>query len=423
MASQPRSLLALASLTCALVLILAAPAAALPDNRGWELVSPIDKNGGGVAPPAEAGAGTTRAAAQGGAIAFASKASFANGAGASPYSQYIARRTSTGWVTENITPAQLAGAYVGSPYLAFSADLGKALMLKPSRSVDCDPCPPGYLVRDNDTGQIVEELDDPAEFEGTPPSPPAVPPGASFLAADSTGQTVYYRIDNTIWRAKGGTETQIITAFGTGVLADTAPITSGASSDGERIFFTTAAKLVNSDVNLAPDAYQWQAQGKGSCAKAGGCIDLISSGLAGTSTFVAASASGEEAFFITDRSLVPQDTSAVDLYVAKVGGGFPVPTEPPLCIGDACQVVPPAPEDPVLTTVLSGPGNPKERYQTYGSAKRCPKGKRARVVRTRRGKRVRRCLTPKQIRAIKRRAVKRKRVAKRRAAAHKRGRR
>jgi hypothetical protein len=149
------------------------------------------------------------------------------------------------------------------------------------------------------------------------------------------------------------------------------------SPDGRRVFFESEDALVLTDVNLGIDVYQWQAQGKGSCSKAGGCISLISSGLANWATFIDASATGDDAFFITDRSLIGADPSATDLYDAKVGGGFPEPTEPSPCIGDACQVVPPAVEDPVLTTVLAGPGNPKEQYRAYGAKakKKCPKGK------------------------------------------------
>jgi hypothetical protein len=288
------------------------------------------------------------------------------------------------------------------------------------------------MVRDNATGLIVEELDDPSEFE---PSVPGVtffldaghlyrslggvdtdltPAGGvdALLGADAAGDTAYYRIANTIWRWRQGQgSTQILSAFGAGALADTSALSSGVSADGRRFFLTTAAKLLGPDVNLAPDAYQWQTQGKGSCAIANGCTDLISAGLAGTSTFVGSSASGDEAFFLTDRSLLAADTGAIDLYVARVDGGFPEPAEPPLCVGDACQSVPPAPEDPVLTTTLAGPGNPKERYRAYGKRRRCPKGKRLRPVRTKRGKRVRRCLTRAQIKRQKRRAAQRKRRA------------
>jgi hypothetical protein len=168
------------------------------------------------------------------------------------------------------------------------------------------------------------------------------------------------------------------------------------SADGRRVFFDSEDALVPSDVNLNSDVYQWQAQGSGSCTRAGGCVALISSGLAGSSTFVDASSDGSDAFFLTDRSLVGSDPGSVDLYDARVGGGFPESTEPPLCIGDACQVVPPAPEDPVLTTVLAGPGNPSERYRSYGAkGRKCPDGKKQRTVR-KNGKRVTKCVKMKR---------------------------
>ncbi|HSK49734.1 MAG TPA: hypothetical protein VK889_04475, partial [Solirubrobacterales bacterium] len=309
---------------CALA-VHAAPAAALPDDRGWELVSPVEKNGGGIATPSEAGAGTTRAAAAGGAIAYASRASFAAGAGAAPFSDYIARRTPTGWVTENITPAHLTGAYSGSPYLAFSADLSKALMLNPARCPAGDPCLPGYRVRDNNTGQIVAELADPSEFEPggvqatffveaghlyreeSGSTTDLTPAGGvdAFLGADGPGATAYYRSGGGIWRwRQGAGVTQILSVVPASALADASAVTAGVTADGNRLFFTTAARFPLADVNFAPDVYQWQVQGSGSCAKAGGCVDLISSGLAGTSTFVGASADGADVFFVTDRSLV-----------------------------------------------------------------------------------------------------------------------
>jgi len=147
------------------------------------------------------------------------------------------------------------------------------------------------------------------------------------------------------------------------------------SADGRRVFFETSDSLVLADVNLDNDVYEWEAPGKGSCAIAAGCLSLISSGLADSARLIDASVSGDDVFFTTDRSLIGADPGSVDLYDARVGGGFPEPTDPLPCNGDACQNVPEAPEDPVLTTVLSGPGNPPERYRTYGASAKCPQGK------------------------------------------------
>jgi hypothetical protein len=166
---------------------------------------------------------------------------------------------------------------------------------------------------------------------------------------------------------------------------------------GQRVFFESADALVLTDTNSDTDVYQWEAPGTGSCNRAGGCLALISSGRAtGQTTFVDASADGSDAFFLTEESLIPSDPGSLDLYDARVGGGFPVSPPPIPCTGDSCQVLPPEPTDPTLTTLLSGPGNPGVRYRKYGSKKKdCPQGKRPKTV-TKKGKEVTRCVRVKK---------------------------
>ena len=159
-------------------------------------------------------------------------------------------------------------------------------------------------------------------------------------------------------------------ANGEGAFATQAYKPRDLSAGGTRLFFDSRDALALQDTNNEPDVYEWEAQGAGACNKAGGCIHLISSGRseAGAS-FVDASASGSDAFFLTDGSLVPSDPGSVDLYDAREGGGFPVPLSPTPCVGDACQVLPPEPEDPAPGTVPVGQGNspvhfPKTRCKT-----------------------------------------------------------
>ena len=106
----------------------------LADNRGWELVSPPDKNGGGVATPESiAKGGVLQAAAGGGSATYSSSSSFAGGQGAPPASQYIATRTSSGWDNQNLTVPIFSGSYDiaqgGAPYRLFSGDLARGLLL------------------------------------------------------------------------------------------------------------------------------------------------------------------------------------------------------------------------------------------------------------------------------------------------------
>jgi hypothetical protein len=144
------------------------------------------------------------------------------------------------------------------------------------------------------------------------------------------------------------------------------------SANGKRVFFNSRDALALSDINNDWDAYQWEAQGEGSCTRQGGCISLISDGKSvGGAIFIDASADGSDAFFITDSSPLESDPGALDLYDARVGGGFPEPGEPEDCAGDNCQSLPSPPIDPTLTTLLKGPGNPGVRYPKT----KCPKGK------------------------------------------------
>jgi hypothetical protein len=152
------------------------------------------------------------------------------------------------------------------------------------------------------------------------------------------------------------------------------------SEDGNRVFFESFEALVLRDTNGVRDVYQWEAEGTGTCSAddttfnegTGGCVELISSGKSSTeSVFLDATPDGSDVFITTLSSLVSHDPDFVDVYDARVGGGFPPPgPEPAICEGEACQSPRAAPEAPTPASALSSPGNPKAKP-------RCPKGKRA----------------------------------------------
>jgi hypothetical protein len=152
------------------------------------------------------------------------------------------------------------------------------------------------------------------------------------------------------------------------------------SQDGDRIFFNANDALLPRDTNGAQDVYEWEAPGAGSCdeedasyfAENGGCLYLISSGESPEeSEFWEASPDGEDVFFNTAASLLPQDPGSVDLYDARVGGGFAQPAEKAACEGEACQVAPPPPTDPTPGSAsFRGPGD-----QIQKPPARCRKGK------------------------------------------------
>ena len=139
------------------------------------------------------------------------------------------------------------------------------------------------------------------------------------------------------------------------------------SEDGERLFFNANDALVPRDANGAPDVYQWEAAGTGGCSASSpsyfpqrrGCIDLISSGQSPQKAeFWEASADGSDVFFTTARSLVSADPGLIDLYDARVGGGYPEPDPKSECEGEACQSPPPPPRfDEPASGAYAGPGN------------------------------------------------------------------
>ena len=103
----------------------------LPDGRGYEQVSPLDKMSGEVGTPAAA-AGLTdgtsplinRAAPDGETFTFTSFAAFADAKAAPGASQYLARRSAAGWTTENITPPDRGNNFLHPTFRGFSEDLG-----------------------------------------------------------------------------------------------------------------------------------------------------------------------------------------------------------------------------------------------------------------------------------------------------------
>jgi len=65
---------------------------------------------------------------------------------------------------------------------------------------------------------------------------------------------------------------------------------------------------------------------------------MISDGQSAASEAVGMSASGSDIFFLTRTPLVGQDTDQlIDVYDARIDGGFPAPMPELSCSGEACQ--------------------------------------------------------------------------------------
>ncbi|HYJ22173.1 MAG TPA: hypothetical protein VEW07_09145 [Solirubrobacterales bacterium] len=126
------------------------------------------------------------------------------------------------------------------------------------------------------------------------------------------------------------------------------------SADGGKVFFTSPASLLPADTNGKRDVYGWSE----------GHLELISTGKSSDdSRFDNASADGSTVFLTTRQQLVGVDDDGfVDVYAARIGGGFDFQNPPPPgipCVGDGCKPVPtPQPAPPsVGSSGLPGPGN------------------------------------------------------------------
>jgi hypothetical protein len=156
-------------------------------------------------------------------------------------------------------------------------------------------------------------------------------------------------------------------------------------SDNGRLFFNSSDALVPQDSDGTEDVYEYEPAGVGNCGAASvtfnpgsdGCVGLISSGTSKEeSAFLDASEDGNNVFFLTTASLVRGDIDGgLDVYDARVDGGFPEPLSVPVCEGDACQSPVSAPEDPTPGSLTySGPGNPNPLLSTVaGKTKSKPR--------------------------------------------------
>jgi hypothetical protein len=102
------------------------PAAALPDCRGYEMVSPLDKNGGDISTGSSVGGATrtayTQSSSDGEKITYSALTSFGDQPSAKYSNQYIASRGSGGWSTHGINAPQSVTIFdpIFSPFVEFT---------------------------------------------------------------------------------------------------------------------------------------------------------------------------------------------------------------------------------------------------------------------------------------------------------------
>jgi hypothetical protein len=259
----------------------------LPDGRAWEMVSPVDKDGGGVGlPEAVFGGGDFQAAAGGGAVTYSSASSFAGGAGAPGASQYVSGRGGAGWSTQNLTATTLSGSYGdepdGVPYRVFAEDLSRGLMADGLRCGPEEPCPRGYSLREG------------GAFAPLPGSS-----GLGFAGASPDLRHVVLEGEGGLYEWSGGSP-QTLSATPGAALA--API-GAVSTSGQRVYLTT------------------EAGGPLYLRETGGPTKLVPETAGGGAAFQVASGDGRYAFFLKGGHLYRYDaTSEASTDLTPSGG-------------------------------------------------------------------------------------------------------
>lgn len=145
--------------------------------------------------------------------------------------------------------------------------------------------------------------------------------------------------------------------------------TRALSDDGSTIVFSTAAPLSPRASNGNVNVYVWHE----------GRVGMISTGLSKTSDELpVVSQSGRDIFFLTSQNILPQDSDGLlDVYDARIGGGFPEPNVAAGdCSGDTCQGPPSVPSllGAPASATFSGLGNPAPAVTPKVKPKRCKKG-------------------------------------------------
>jgi hypothetical protein len=136
----------------------------LPDERAYELVSPGKKNSAEVAVP-EVSAGLfalersvriQAASGSGEALTYTSWTSFGQAEGAPSSSQYLSKRSPSGWGTENVSPFGFLIEPLEVPYRGFTPDLGFGafILSEPPLTPEADGGSENLYLRDNATGKL-----------------------------------------------------------------------------------------------------------------------------------------------------------------------------------------------------------------------------------------------------------------------------
>ena len=229
-----------------------APTTGLPDNRGYEMVTPVNKADGEIFSN-ELISGD-QSALSGNSVAYVSLTSFPGSTG--PGVNYIATRGANGWTTKTMLPPQAAGDTLELPgYAFFSSDLSSAVLANGDSDSgggqDNPPIVPGeprgplnLFLRNNTTGafQLVNVTPASAtaadaHFDNASPDGSTVvfdEPAALTAGASPTGPNLFVY--------DSATHSLKLLGVGAGLgSSGSSREVNAVSNDGSKIFFTDSS--------------------------------------------------------------------------------------------------------------------------------------------------------------------------------------
>ncbi len=309
----------------------------LAECRGYEMVSPVEKNGGDVIGNSD----LTRSARDGDAVTFASFAAFADAQGTRISVEYAAQRGPGGWGVHAITPPQDPFAQLAPPPQSqtqlvgeLSDDLSTGLMIadKPltAGAPNVASVPNLYLRRDILSGppgqyQLLSDAASPlTPYHRSGPNIVPIGSSADFgrvffeswknltpeaaSSADEELEWKLYEWHNGSLRVAGVLPDGSL-ALGSGSLDGS--LETHVSRDGSRIFFMTQEGHV---FDVAPAGKIYTREGSSQAVQVN-ASELETPDPPKPAALSGVLPDGSQAFFLTEERLTEEDTNnVVDLY-------------------------------------------------------------------------------------------------------------